>query len=521
MHIFMIAAENGALPGGKVGGLGDVIRDVPPALSRAGHSVDVLTPGYQSLSKLPGAQAVTTLDVEFAGRLETLVLFRVSAGMHGQRVTCWLLEHPLFAAGGEGMIYCSNNTEPYAVDATKFALFCTAACRALVAGILPAPDILHLHDWHTAALLLLRRTMPAYRPLASIPAVYTIHNLAMQGVRPFGSNPSSLDAWFPGLQVDPGVVADPAHPDCLNLMRAGINLADRVHTVSPTYAREIIEPSDPAKGFIGGEGLEGDLRRADAAGRLAGILNGCEYPEQSMAPVTRQQFTTLADAALLRWIGASRQVGAAHFLAMERLRRWQERPDGGLVVASVGRLTAQKVGLLAGECEPGVTALDRILGNPRTALYVMLGSGDSWWEDAMVKHMARHENFIFLQGFANTLADFLYRFCDLFLMPSTFEPCGISQMLALRAGKPCLVHKVGGLADTVGHGRNGFTFDGDSPAEQVRQMLAVYANALAMHDERPRMWQKLCKAAAASRFSWDQSIEAYEEKLYFPHRIPN
>jgi len=130
--------------------------------------------------------------------------------------------------------------------------------------------------------------------------------------------------------------------------------------------------------------------------------------------------------------------------------------------------------------------------------------------------MARHSNFIFLRGYDDSLADLLYRFCDLFLMPSTFEPCGISQMQALRAGKPCLVHSVGGLADTVIDGSNGFSFTGDSPREQMQQMLDTCAEALDVYTSRPEKWKRLGQAAAASRFCWRESVKLYEDRLYKP-----
>ena len=521
MHVAFVAAENAALRGGKVGGLGDVIRDVPIELARSGYTVSVLTPGYQSLSHLPGAVAVGQFQVSFAGKHETVILFRIKSSIEPD-ITYWLLEHPLFARCGEGAIYCVNDSEPFAMDASKFALFCSAVCQALVAGVLPMPDLLHLHDWHSAALLLLRQGVPEYRVLAAIPAVYTIHNLAIQGVRPISNHESSLGTWFPALEYEKRLIVDPRHANCLNFMRMGINLADSVHTVSPTYAREILKPSDPARGFIGGEGLEKDLCRINVANKLFGILNGCEYPKKKPVKVNKKTFIACANTTLLNWISANSQVSAAHYLARERLQSWaafqqqQTRQGKGAVLASIGRLTMQKVGLLTMESKPAVTALDEILQNSATTMFIMLGSGEVKFEDLMVRHMARHSNFIFLRGYDDSLADLLYRFCDLFLMPSTFEPCGISQMQALRAGKPCLVHSVGGLADTVIDGANGFSFTGDSPREQMQQMLDTCADALDVYTSRPEKWKRLCQAAAASRFSWRESVKLYEDRLYLP-----
>lgn len=516
MHILMVAAENGALPGGKVGGLGDVIRDVPRALARAGHTVTVLTPGYQSFSRLPGAQQTASLTVRFGDRVENVSLFRIKADEPVKGVEHWAVEHPLFAACGEGMIYCAEDANPFALDAGKFALFCVAACQTLITGNVPMPDVIHLHDWHTALLPMLVKSIPAFKRLGSIRSVYSIHNLSIQGVRPLRNHHSSLEAWFPGLVFDPVAVRDPVHPDCINLMRTGINLADKVHAVSPTYAGEILRRSEPERGFVGGENLEKDLLKAREAGRLVGILNGCDYPPGKPEPLDVKDFIGRAEAVLFRWIGGQSQVGSAHYLALERLRAWSRGRNEEIVLASVGRLTGQKVSLLTREISPGTTALDAILQSPRMGMYLMLGSGESGYESFMLDRMAHHDNFIFLHGFDSDLADAVYRVCDLFLMPSSYEPCGISQMLAMRAGKPCLVHEVGGLADTVRRAVNGFTFSGDSPDEQVRLMLATFEEALRFRSHHPEQWKRMGGAAAKARFSWDDSIKAYEEKLYAP-----
>src|SRR5690606_27299013 len=138
-------------------------------------------------------------------------------------------------------------------------------------------------DWHAAPLLLLRAAAPRYRFLQEMTAVYTIHNLSIQGIRPLRDNRSSLESWFPDMLLDRNVpldkIVDPAHRSCINWMRAGIVLADRIHAVSPNYAREILQPTDKNDHFIGGEHLEADLQQASEEGRLVGILNGCDYSQ--------------------------------------------------------------------------------------------------------------------------------------------------------------------------------------------------------------------------------------------------
>jgi starch synthase len=515
MHIAMIASENGALPGGKVGGIGDVIRDVPRELAARGHEVTVVNPGYQFLSRLPGARLINTLSVDFASSLERIAILEVEMPGQPQGVRMVLLDHPLFGSAGEASIYHHDAHEPFATDARTFALFCHALCLAFVSGALPRPDVLHLHDWHAAMLLVLRRSHPGYRPLQSVPCVFTIHNLSLQGIRPMSGSWSSPAVWFPTLKLPLQDVLDPRYPDCLNLMRAGIRLADRVHVVSPTYAREIQLPSDPEHGLVRGEGLEADLQKAAEQGRLFGILNGCEYPGGRQRPVAHRQFIEAATAVLDEWTDSKLWIKGAMFRALQRLLLWNTRTrKPPMVVASVGRLTAQKVRLLAVPDASGRPALEVMLEQLDNGLMVILGSGDERYERFLLEVMERHDNFLFLNGFSESMADVVYRYCDLFLMPSSFEPCGISQMLAMRAGTPCLVHKVGGLADTVRHLDNGFCFEGDNLKQQVEGLMETFSEALQVRSSRLPVWNAICRNAEATRYSWEGVIREYEDKLY-------
>ncbi|MDT8399632.1 MAG: glycosyltransferase, partial [Pseudomonadales bacterium] len=273
-------------------------------------------------------------------------------------------------------------------------------------------------------------------------------------------------------------------------------------------------------GFIGGERLEADLKRARRRKKLFGILNGCDYAGLERQQVTKEELVSLINACLLSWVGDRTRISAAWFFAQRRLQEWagKKNPDD-FVLASVGRLTAQKVSLLEVDVAAGHSALEVMLDVLGEGLYIMVGSGDAEHEEFMTRAMMRHANFLFLQGYSDALAEKLYHFCDLFLMPSSYEPCGISQMLAMRAGKPCLVHRVGGLSDTVKNNKNGFTFVGKSPQEQAQAMLMSLRKILLMRSRQPQKWQKIAQAAADSRFSWDISVAQYLEKLY-PDAVP-
>lgn len=513
----MAAAENDALPRGKVGGVADVIRDVPLALAELGHAVDVLTPCYGTFSQLPDAEQLAVLEVPFAATQHRIELFVVPS--HRKRhanVRNLVVRSDLFAQPRPGQIYCSDPERPFATDATRFALFSRGILELIKSGALPTPDVMHLHDWHSALVLVLRAYDPRYAELRNVRTVFSIHNLALQGIRPFGGDASSLSAWFPGLAWDREPLVDPRYGDCINPLRAAINLADKVHTVSPSYAQEVLRSSDPSLGFVGGEGLEGDLQRISETGKLVGILNGTDYDVPVARKPKLQAFLGEAEREVRRWVGYSGHVRSADWLAWQRLRAWleaEEAPD--MLMTSIGRLTSQKVSLLALPWVGGGTVLDAlldILGNK--ARLMVIGSGDPELEALFVRAASEHDNFVFLNGYAESLAEQLYLLGDLFLMPSSFEPCGISQMLAMRAGQPCLVHAVGGLRDTVENDVTGFTFEGDSPEQQAEALLARVASLLRSQQRSPRKWSAIRKRAAAKRFLWTDTAQQYLDLLY-------
>ena len=527
MKVLMVAAENDAIPGGKVGGIGDVVRDIPIALASKGTQVDVVTPGYGAFSALPGSERVGILQVMFWGQRQAVDIFRVPGKKPEKNVTLWVLEHPLFAAGGPGKIYCDDpGNRPFATDASKFALFSVAVAQAIIEGRFAAIDVLHLHDWHAAMVSVLRAFDPTYKALKSIHTVYTIHNLALQGVRPMADDESSLRAWFPYLNYDAQRLNDPRAPHCINPMRAGINLSDKVHAVSPTYAREIQQASDPVQGFFGGEGLHEDLERAAKENRLHGILNGCEYPGPAIKTLSAGELLLQCETQLLYWVGRKPGVESAHFIASRRLAHiisalssaasstqgLQKQP---FLATSVGRITDQKMLLLRQMMSDGETALDHllnVLGDE--GMLVLLGSGDVGLEQFLTEGPSRRTNFIFLKGYSETISLSLYSSGDLFVMPSSFEPCGISQMLAMRAGQPCLVHSVGGLNDTVRDGEDGFAFNGASLQQQAENMIVSFEAAVQLKLEDPAQWQRISSSAAAARFLWSDVADEVVRSLY-------
>ena len=527
----MVAAENDALPNGKVGGIGDVVRDIPPALAAAGHVVNVVTPGYQAFSLLPGAKLITSIQVQFAGRIENVEIFKVPAIEPHNNVMIWVVEHPLFAAGGVGKIYCDDPpSKPFESDANKFALFSAAVAKATVSDVFGSISVIHLHDWHAAMIAMLRAYDPEYHKLQSIRTVYTIHNLSLQGIRPLKGLESSLEYWFPELEYDVEKINDPRYPHCINPMRLGINLSDKIHAVSPTYADEIKLATNVEKGYFGGEGLEADLQHADNENRLFGILNGCDYSQ----PITNTSLSVVelfssCEKELLKWCkknpdDTKNLLFEIHKLSslQSRLKINKSKADEKnsaqktlFLLTSVGRITSQKVLLLQQIMDNGLSALENLLDKlGDQGVLLLLGSGDKKLEKFLSKIALEYNNFILLKGFSNTLANNIYASGDLFLMPSSFEPCGISQMLAMRAGQPCLVHDVGGLSDTVKNNIDGFSFSGASLQEQAKNMIDCFETALTLKQSNPDKWNELSESAANARFLWSDVAADYVKLLY-------
>jgi len=550
LNILMVAAENDSLTGGKIGGVGDVMRDIPPALAELGCSVTTLVPSHGFLHTEQGAHVLGQVTFAFGLQEYTAELIEVPGKRPVPGVRHLVLHHDLFRTPdpetGHPRIYCNDpDDRPFATDASKLAAFCAAAAAALTRGALGTVDRLHLHDWHTGMLLTLLRFDPACAALRKLPVVFSIHNLSLQGIRPFEDHhpveaPSGLFPWYPWLRgtFNAELVADTRWPGCFNPMAAGIRLAQIVHAVSPSYAEEILKPSNPVHGFVGGEGLERDLKRAHLEGRLIGVLNGIEYPDPPLpipepgtppppAPSTEQVasswnslLATLRET-LSRWEEAT--PAATHALALERVKALIARGTRPrTVLTAVSRIVDQKVGLMLtppeGALEPAIAAILRELGE--NGIVIILGAGSRSLEVKLEELAKLHRNFIFLRGYSNASAAALYEHGDYFLMPSAFEPCGISQMLAMRSGQPCVVHAVGGLKDTVRDGDTGFAFAGRTPGEQAAALVAAVRRAVRTMTETPANYRRMRLNAKLRRFPWHDAALIYMTRLYgMPARV--
>ena len=490
-----------------------MIRDLPAALVRLGWSATVLTPSYGMFAKIADARLLTAVDVTFRGKRQAVDAYEVPGVDAAVRNI--VFEHELFSPLGPGQVYAELEAEgPFATDAGKFALLGAAAAE-WIRRLAERPDVVHLHDWHAAFYCLLRNFDPKYRRLQKVRTVFTIHNLAYQGTRPLKGDESSLEEWFPGLHYDTALLRDPHVDDCVNPMALAIRTADKISTVSPTYAEEIRRPSDTARGFYGGEGLEVQLENAARMNRLVGILNGCEYNGNGGRRPGWQRIVALASEQVKTWLERTPE-DKAHQLAMARLEAMPKRRPQH-VLLSIGRLVQQKVTLFLEELGDGRTALEHIADLiASSGVLILLGNGESRFEKRILDIAGRSNRILFLRGYAEQLSEPLYRAGDLFLMPSSFEPCGISQMLAMRAAQPCVVHGVGGLCDTVKDGKTGFVFGGENPAEQASEFVAAVSRALALKSDAHDRWQTLCIDAASERFDWARSAQQTVELLYEP-----
>ena len=424
MHVVSIAAE--CEPWAKAGGLGDVVDALARSLGQTGAldgPVDVFLPGYRSVS-LPAGIPVEELRLTVPGPYgpptadhpggAASVLIR-SVLTHGYRLR--LVDHP--AAFDRDAIY------GYDDDPWRFGLLGRAALETLRLEA-RAVDLLHVHDWHAAAALVLRDRFYAADPIVGrgrLASILTIHNLAYHGWVDRAELASLGLA--PG---DPVVAPDAAGID---LLWAGIERADLVNTVSPTFAAEALTPT---VGF----GLDPTLRwkanqlDLDGRPRFFGILNGIDPAVWDPA----------SDSDLAAGYARSDLSGKAACRSDLLTRIGFDPGDNGVVLGMIGRLDPQKGFDLLAEAAPRLLAAG--------ARLVVQGSGDHALAEPFRALARRRPDRIFLnERFDRAMARRIYAGADLFLMPSRFEPCGQGQMIALRYGTPPIVHRTGGLADTV------------------------------------------------------------------------
>jgi len=287
-----------------------------------------------------------------------------------------------------------------------------------------------------------------------------------------------------------------------------------MNTVSPTYAKEILIPSNPQKGFYGGEGLEKLLRQSHNDGRLTGILNGIEYPaNRTNVRITFDRLLEIIESEVRSYNKTNSP--ALPESVMARILSMKSHPAGP-VITSVTRVSDQKIRLLFEKGANGKTALDMILEQLKEnkGFYIFLGNGEPKYENLLEQRAASNERLLYLKLYSDIIAQSLFANGTVFLMPSSFEPCGLTQMIAMRSGQPCIVHATGGLKDTVTDGVNGFQFEGNDTRAQVDNLVHTVRNWLDIYNNDKIRWEQIRNEAARSRFEWKDSAKKYVELLY-------
>ena len=452
------------------------------------------------------------MDLVFSlrGTEYTAQLYEVPPKKQFSNLFHYVIHHPEIVGGDIAHMYHNDLKEPFYTDTIKFIIFSTAVAEAIRQNAFGKLDVVHLHDWHTSLLLFLKKFHKNYQELNKIRWVYSIHNLAIQGIRPFQNNYSSLRNWFPEVEYDEKELRDPRYLDCMNFMAIGIRLSDSLHTVSPSYKQDVLKPSHPPE-FIGGEGLEEDLKKAEKEQRFFGILNGCNYNNIRRAKKNKLFPNILK--AIFKWLQEESKKYKADFLAHtgeKVLPLLKKKP--AFICASVARLTEQKFYFFRRSPEALIQILKKL--DEVNGIFILLGTGAPEYEELLRKMSHEYANFIFINAQSEDVIDSIYLESNLYFMPSLFEPCGISQMLAMRNGQPCFVHYTGGLKDTVKHNETGFVFKGETYAETIDNMVSEFQEILHLFFNHPPRWKHIQQNAKKERFTWKKSVDEYYELLY-------
>lgn len=470
LKVLILAAE--IVPFAKVGGLADVVGALPKALQALGHDVRLVMPRYRQVdpNRFHLQPILEAIPVSM-GNYQVQVSVR--RGEIGDHIPVYMIDAPRY--------FDRENIYGYTDDGERFILLCRAALETMQA-LNWSPDVVHCNDWHTGIVPNWMHTIYRDDPFfANTASVYTIHNLAYHGI--FGYRLLEVAGVAANGFLYPQVAE---FGNVVDIMGRGILFADAVTTVSERYAQEILTPTF-------GEKLDHLLRsRRD---RLFGILNGIDY--QEINPASDPYIHTQFDAQSL-----DRRI--ENKVALQEQMHVPVREDVPLL-AMISRLTDQKGFDLLGQIIQPLLA--------QGIQFVLLGIGDQHYHEMFQSLAARYpEQVAVFLTFNTELAQRIYAGSDMFLMPSRFEPCGTSQMNAMRYGCVPIVRQVGGLADTVqeydpssGKG-NGFVFKNYDPWE----FFAAVVRAMALYRFKD-IWQLLQQRGMEADHSWYASAKRYVE----------
>jgi len=485
MKVLYIAAE--CKPFAKAGGVGDVTGELPPVLKQLGIDIEIVTPLF-GCSRLDGFAVKDGGEFEVSFNGQSAMVDVRTTELHGVPVT--FLGNETYFGGDHSTVYVNSEKIPFYDDAMRFSFFSEACLRVIAEK---QPDIVHINDW-VLGYLFGRMAMQQFTQKR----VLTIHNIGYQG----NMSQADIQGWtieeilhhdtIGPLFVDP-------HPtwNSINPLRLALELADRANTVSPTYKEEMTLPEDPTRFFEGGKGLHETTKKLSDEGRMIGILNGFEYKSEP------------TDETFASTLEIKKENKAA-------LGREFPNPDNFLL-GFVGRAVEQKFRLLTEEID-GKCVLEHILEIDGVNV-AMVASGLPEYE-AVLHRLQDRPNFSPTVAFDREKAGQINLGSDVFLMPSLFEPCGITQLESMNCATPPLVRWTGGLVDTVvphtSAGGTGFGFDGESNTEVLRNLISCVHEAMNFYADEPNKFEALQKRGFFSRFLWSSAAKRYIEELYEP-----
>ena len=468
MKILFAVSE--AAPFIKSGGLGDVAGSLPKALVKLGLDVRVIMPKYSSIPKiyLDKMKYICNIKVSLGSQHKYCGAFSIEY----ENITYYFVDHEAY--------FYRQGIYGYQDDGERFSFLCRGILE-LLPVIDFIPDVIHCHDWHTGIIPVLLdahyRSREQYR---SIRSVFTIHNLKFQGIFP----PSMMDLL--GLNPSYFTVETMEFYGGISFMKGGLVYADSITTVSETYADEIRTP-------YFGEKLEGVLRKYHY--KLKGIVNGIDYdfynPETDAYIKKPYNYKSLG----------SKKYNKDNLQEIVGLEKRADIP----IISMVTRLTDQK----------GLDLVERVLDEilAQDLQMVVLGTGDEKYHQMLLYYQNQYRGKLAVRiDFDTSLAQKIYAGSDFLLMPSSFEPCGLSQLIALRYGCIPIVRETGGLKDTIkpfsdiNQDGNGFSF----AHYNAHDMLYVIERAIETFQQKPK-WLKLRRNAMCTDNSWEKSAGKYKE----------
>ncbi len=473
ISILFVASE--ADPFIKTGGLADVIGSLPSALCKEGAQVSVVLPKYSLIPQKykDKMRFIASVEVPLCWRNVYCGIFELKLS----GVTFYFIDNEQYF----------DRSSPYGHfdDGERMAFFGKAVLQALPLMGERLPDIIHCHDWHSAILpVLLREHYRNIEGYGDIKTVYTIHNLKYQGVFP-----SSMLSDVLMIQDCPAAVHQLSFNGGINFMKGALLYSDRLTTVSESYAEEI-------KTEYFGENLHDIFRERHSV--LTGILNG----------INQNAFDPRKDKHISTPYGLKNfELKAKNKLDLQA-RLGLEQNENIPLAVYVGRLTEQK----------GIDLINHITDTViNSGLQIaMLGTGELWYESALSHFAATYPGkYAVHSSFDAQLANVFYAGADMLLMPSKFEPCGLSQMMAMRYGTLPIVRSVGGLADSI------TPYDEHDPSKladgfafanyNAHELLSEIERAQGIYNTNRNLWVQLCKNAMRKDFSWNRSALRYME----------